>query len=120
MTNKKLQKAISFLVAFALLLSGISGVAFPIVKADTSRDIYNAAKTYIDLNQNEVTLEGLLTAVKVVNSEVTLSASDFYIKHAVPGVKDVMADGSTNEYPLNIEGSDGAVAAVFVVNGERH
>ena len=120
MTNKKLQKAISFLVAFALLLSGISGVAFPIVKADTSRDIYNAAKTYIDLNQNEVTLEGLLTAVKVVNSEVTLSASDFYIKHAVPGVKDVMADGSENEYPLNIEGSDGAVAAIFEYDGNRY
>ena len=113
MFTKKAKKAICLLVVLALILSGISGIAFPIVKADTNIDIFDAAKTYIALNQNEVTLEGLLTSVQKVKSDVTLSASDFYIKHAVPGVKDVMADGSTNTYPLNIDGSDGAVAAIF-------
>lgn len=121
MFNKRSQKVISFLVAFALVLTGILGVAFPVVKADAAMvtDIFEAAKAYVVLNQNEVTFEGLLTAVRKVKSEVTLSANDFYIKHAVPGVKDVMADGSTNEYPLNIEGSDGAVAAIFGYNGAR-
>ena len=120
MLTKKLRKAISLIVAFALLLTGISGVTFPIVKADAVVDIFDAARAYVALNQNEVTLEGILTAVQKVKSDVTLSANDFYIKHAVPGVNDVMADGSENKYPLNIAGSDGAVVAVFVYNGNRY
>ena len=120
MLTKKLQKAVSFIVAFALLLSGIAGITFPIVKADTFADILDVAKTYVALNQNEVTLDGLLTAVKKIKPEITLASNDFYIKHAVPGVKDVMADGSANEYPLNIEGSDGAVVAIFEYNGNRY
>ena len=33
---------------------------------------------------------------------------------------DVMADGSVNQYPLNITGSDGAVSAIFTYNGQRY
>ena len=78
--------------------------------------VTDAARTYVIGYKNNVTPEGLLAAVRNVVPTVTLDIeNDFYIKHAVNGVKD-----NTTENPLNIEGSDGAVAAVFVNNGKRY
>ncbi len=117
---KNIKKLLSFILALAVILTSFAGINMFSVSAASVDDIKTAAGAYVKANENAVTAEGLLAAVQAVDSSITLdTANDFYIKHAVPGVKDVMANGSTNEYPLNIEGSDGAVAAVFGFNGER-
>ena len=74
--------------------------------------ILNTAKAYVNAYGNDLTYDGLLDAVKTVYTDITLAKEDFFIKHAVPGVKD---DDTKSGYPLNIPGSDGAVAAVFKV-----
>ena len=80
---------------------------------ELSQKIISQAEKYVEKNKNDVTPAGLLAAVKEINADVTLDAEkDFFIKHAVPGVKD---DDTKSGYPLNIPGSDGAVAAVFKV-----
>ena len=109
-----MKKLLSYILALAVILTSFAGINMFSVSAATVDDIFTVAEEYVKANENAVTADGLLAAVQAVDANVTLDvANDFYIKHAVPGVKDVMADGSTNEYPLNIEGSDGAVAAIF-------
>ena len=116
-----MKKILSFILTLAVILTSFAGINMFSVSAATVDDIFTAAEEYVKTNENAVTADGLLAAVQAVDSSVTLdTTNDFYIKYAVPGVKDVMADGSTNEYPLNIEGSDGAVAAIFGYNGARY
>ena len=116
-----MKKILSFILTLAVILTSFAGINMFSVSAATVDDIFTAAEEYVKTNENAVTADGLLAAVQAVDANVTLDvANDFYIKYAVPGVKDVMADGSTNEYPLNIEGSDGAVAAIFGYNGARY
>lgn len=78
-------------------------------------DAFSAARLYVNTKRNASTADGLLNAVKEILPDITLKDEDFYVKHAVNGVRDDTAD-----YPLNIKGSDGAVAAVFELNGKRY
>lgn len=74
-----------------------------------------AAEAYVQENRNTVTAAGLLEAVQQTVPSALLDASDdFFIKHAVPGATD-----DDPQYPLDIPGSDGAVAAVFEVDDQR-
>lgn len=96
----------------AILL--LTGTAVPFSAEDNViADVLAAAEAYVTETGNNVTAEGLRNAVKAVNSEVRLLDEDFFVKHAVPGVKD---DDTQSGYPLEIPGSDGAVAAVFIEN----
>lgn len=123
-------KFLSGLAALAVLTSSLFISAFS-VSADTAGDVRAAASAYVEAKRNDVTPEGLLAAVKAVAPTATMNYSrenyvpedgkyqitgDFFIKHAIPGVKD---DDTTSGYPLSIPGSDGAVAAVFDVDGEK-
>ena len=76
-------------------------------------DAFSAARLYVNTKRNASTADGLLNAVKEILPDITLKDEDFYVKHAVNGVRDDTADD-----PLNIKGSDGAVAAVFELNGK--
>lgn len=99
-----------------ILLSCMTAVLPLDVSADGMADIiFAAAKAYVDIKQNEVTKEGLLAAVQAVEPTAALPQSNFYIKHAVPGVTD---DDTESGYPLSIPGSDGAVAARFTVGNQ--
>lgn len=123
-------KFLSGLAALAVLASSLFVSAIS-VSADTAGDVRAAASAYVEAKRNDVTPEGLLAAVKAVAPTATMSydrtnyvpedgkyqiTGDFFIKHAIPGVKD---DDTTSGYPLSIPGSDGAVAAVFDVDGEK-
>ena len=115
MKKALITKIFSGMLTFALLLSCSVIPTFALDSNGT--DIIEAAKAYVTEQQNNVTPAGLLAAVKEINADVTMDAEkDFFIKHAVPGVKD---DDTKSGYPLNIPGSDGAVAAVFTLNNEK-
>ena len=115
MKKALITKIFSGMLTFALLLSCSVIPAFALDSNGT--DIIEAAKAYVTEQQNSVTPAGLLEAVQKVNAGVTMDAEkDFFIKHAVPGVKD---DDTKSGYPLNIPGSDGAVAAVFTLGNEK-
>lgn len=115
---KKHRKILGAVSAMAVLLSCMTAVLPLGAAAATEDDIYNAAKAYVDANQNNVTKDGLLEAVKAVEPDATIAAdADFYIKYAVPGVTD---DDTESGYQLNIPGSDGAVAARFTVGSETY
>ena len=102
--------AVSVLLS-CIVLPGITSYA-----AGTE-EILSAAEEYVVSARNTVTASGLLDAVKKVNSAVKLDDdNDFFIKHAVPAVKD---DDTVSGYRLDISGSNGAVAAIFSVGGER-
>ena len=115
MKKALITKIFSGMLTFALLLSCSVIPTFALDSNGT--DIIEAAKAYVTEQQNNVTPAGLLEAVQKVNAGVTMDAeNDFFIKHAVPGVKD---DDTKSGYPLNIPGSDGAVAAVFTLGNEK-
>lgn len=85
-THRKILGAVS---AMIILLSCMTAVLPLDVSADGMADIiFAAAKAYVDIKQNEVTKEGLLAAVQAVEPTAALPQSNFYIKHAVPGVTD--------------------------------
>ena len=108
MRRKTFAKLLGTAASAAILLSSMGIAAVP-VSAASEEELRQAAKAYVDANKNAVTPEGLLAAVQAVCPGATLDTeNDFFIKHAVPGVTD-----DDPEYPLNIPGSDGAVAAVF-------
>lgn len=114
MRRKTFAKFLGTAASAAILLSSMGIAAVP-VSAASEEELRQAAKAYVDANKNAVTPEGLLAAVQAVCPGATLDEeNDFFIKHAVPGVTD-----DDPEYPLNIPGSDGAVAAVFEADGER-
>ena len=115
------KKLLSIGAALAISLSSLSVFMLSAAADVSATDVQTAAKLYVQAYKNNATKEGLLQYVQtaVEDTSITLADADFFIKHAVPGVTDVMADGSTNEYPLNIEGSNGAVAAIFGVGNER-
>lgn len=79
-----------------------------------------AVAEYTDEVGNAITCSGLLAAVreKLANltDKIELSEMDFYVKHAVNGVVDEDPDEKTR---INIAGSDGAVAAIFEIEGKR-
>ena len=113
MKNK--YKIISILCVFAIVFSFFSVVSsFGISAANENNDVILAATQYVNNARNSATSEGLLSAVKAVNSKLTLKKEDFYIKHSVDGCTD---DDKTSGYPLKIEGSDGAVSAI-IYNGK--
>ena len=113
---RKHRKILGAVSAMAVLLSCMTAVLPLGAMAATEDDIHDAAKAYVEANQNETTKEGLLEAVRAVEPQATIKADeDFYIKYAVPGVTD---DDTESGYPLNILGSDGAVAVRFTV-GEQ-
>ena len=111
MKHKLLARILSIVFSISLVLS-MTQISFINAFADSS--LLEAAKAYVKTEGNNVTREGLLAAVKLVRSDAELSDSDFFIKHAVNGVKD-----DDKDYPLNIPGSNGAVAAVFTVGTEK-
>ena len=111
------KKTIRFLSVFLSVILLLSGVAVPSFAAESYEDIIQAAKEYVRTNKNDSDCEGLLAAIRAVNSDVTLDEeNDFFIKHAVDGVCD---NDDTYGYRLNISGSNGAVAAIFEINGRR-
>jgi len=113
---RKHRKILGAVSAMAVLLSCMTAVLPLGAMAATEDDIHDAAKAYVEANQNETTKEGLLEAVRAVEPQATIKADeDFYIKYAVPGVTD---DDTESGYPLNIPGLDGAVAVRFTV-GEQ-
>lgn len=76
-----------------------------------------AVSAYAAKNGNGTTADGLLSGVKTALKTLTddIELTQFYIKHAVNGVVDEDKDETTR---INIAGSDGAIAAVFKVNGK--
>lgn len=117
MNKKKTANWLSILTVFAVLLSCLAVSMPSSAVADTTQDrICAAAAAYVAENQNASTPAGLLAEVRKVNANVTLDGdTDFFIKHAVPGVTDT---DTSSGYPLNIPGTDGAVAAVFKLDGQ--
>ena len=115
MRIKRMNRLCGIVSAIAVLLSCMAGITGTIAVSAAENDgIITLAEQYVAANRNGVSAEGLLNAVKAEYPSVTLNENDFYIKHAVNGVKD-----DTSDYPLDIQGSDGAVAAVFVNGGSR-
>lgn len=113
----KSKKILSIVCAFSLVVSSMFCTNLLSASAEENNYdiIYNAANAYVQSALNEATAEELLSAVQSVLPEVTLdTANDYFIKHAVPGVKD-----DDTSYPLSIPGSDGAVAAIFGYNSQR-
>lgn len=114
------KKIISTALSLFLLLSGMA--ALPTyanaeeISQDTAAAIRSAAEAYVENKLNDSTKAGLLAAVKEAAAGVTLADSDYFMKHAVPGVRD---DDTVSGYPISIPGSDGAVSAVFQLNGSR-
>ena len=76
--------------------------------------VQKAFTEYVTANKNDSKAQGLLEAVKAVNSTATLADEDFAIYYAQPGVSD---NDTASGYQLNIPGNDGAVAATFTVAG---
>jgi len=116
MNNKVWSKILSISFAFILVLTCINFTPISTIASSVEENVLSAASTYVKQKKNSVTREGLLTAVRAVEPAATLSESDFYIQHSIPGVTDT---DTTSGYPLNIEGSDGAVVAVFEVDDNR-
>ncbi|MDR1891690.1 MAG: hypothetical protein LBQ48_01575, partial [Oscillospiraceae bacterium] len=125
------KRLIGSLAAAAMIFSVLFAVSIPASANGTADEVCAAARAYVEINKNLVTPEGLLAAVRRAVPSATLRATtsggtddsamlvtgdDFFIKHAVPGVTD---DDTTSGYPLDIPGSDGAVAALFEVGGEK-
>lgn len=108
---KKIKISSSILCISAIILTYFS-LAFSVNSFAASDDsaIITEAINYVKNAQNSATREELLAAVQSVDSEITLKEDDFYIKHSVDGCYD---DDTVSGYPLKIEGSDGAVAAIF-------
>ena len=110
-------KICSIILAVAVMIAGTVTATFTVSAETTADAIIAAAKAYVLEKQNNVKPADLLAAVQKVDASVTLdTAKDFFIKHAVPGVTD---NDTTSGYKLDIPGSDGAVAAVFELGGER-
>ena len=109
-------KVLGVLLSAALLLSlTAAGLQSLIALADNdATDLLAAAAAYVDQAGNAVTREGLLAAVSAAEPTAELAEEDIFIRHAVNGCYD-----EDTQYPLNIPGSDGAVAAVFTVGGSR-
>jgi len=112
----------SLAITAVLICSLFAGMQLSVAEefGDIEQTARAAAQAYVEEKQNDVTREGLLNAVNSALPEgvtATLAAKDFYIKHAVPGVKD---NDTTSGFPLNIPGSDGAVAAIFEIAGQRY
>lgn len=104
-------KLISILCAFVIIISSFAVLTSATLLAKSNENaLILAATAYVKSAKNAATHEGLLSAVKAVDDSVTLKEEDFYIKHSVDGCVD---DDTESGYPLKIEGSDGAVAAVF-------
>lgn len=84
------------------------------------QELYAAVDKYVSEKGNGVTAENLLESVRSQLSEckadIELSQYDFYIKHAINGVVD---EDPNQETRINIEGVDGAVAAIFEIGGRR-
>ena len=100
-----------------MLLISLSalGLQSLMASADSSAsDIVAAATAYVGQTKNAVTPEGLLGAVQAIAPTAQLAEDDFFIKHAVNGCYD-----EDKQYPLNIPGADGAVAAIFSVGDTR-
>ena len=112
--SKTLRKVLGISLSLVLLLSSLCIGSLVSMAASVEEDVAAAAKAYVDEKKNEATKDGFLAAVQSVVPEATLADADFYIHHAIPGVTD---DDTTSGYPLNIPGSDGAVAAVFDIAG---
>ena len=114
------KKIICTALSLFLLLSGMA--ALPTyanaeeISQDTAAAILGAAEAYVEYKLNDATKAGLLAAVKEAAAGVTIADSDYFMKHAVPGVRD---DDTVSGYPISIPGSDGAVSAVFQLNGSR-
>ena len=116
MIKKNCKRICSLMVAVTVLVSSfISALTFSVAAEDID-GVLTAAKSYVSANGNDSTADGLLKAAQVVNPQITLDTkNDFYIQYAVDGVKD-----DTTDYPLDIKGYDGAVAAIFELDGERY
>ena len=113
---KNFKNILSLFCVFVIVFTCFTIV--PVIKSEAisyENTIILAAIDYVKKSHNATTMDGLLTAVQKVAPEVTLKEEDFYIKHAVDGCYD---DDTTSGYPLKIEGSDGAVSAVFY-SGEK-
>lgn len=113
---KNKARFVSLLMSIAILLSSFAGMTMNTASAENINvdEALLLAKTYVDSKKNDVTLSGLLEAFKASIPDATLAESDFYVKHSVPGVKD-----DAKNYKLDITGSNGAVTAVFDVNGTK-
>lgn len=113
--RKTLQKTLCVFASLVILF-GMFCVGGLISSAASAEDVTETARAYILKMHNKVTKAGLLMAVQAVAPSASLEDADFYIQHAVPGVTDT---DTSSGYPLNIPGSDGAVAAIFTVDGQR-
>ena len=108
---KNAKKLLSLLCAVTIVFTCFAGITSVRSLADSDTDkIIAAAADYVKKAQNTVTKEELLSAVQKIDGSITLKNEDFYIKHSVDGCYD---DDTISGYPLKIEGSDGAVAAIF-------
>lgn len=116
---KKLNGFLACILSAAIIFSSFSFLNDIHTSAESSFDwdkVKAIATNYVQTQQNKVTAEGLLAAVKTYNSQITLDKNnDFYIRHAINGAKD-----NATDYPLDIKGSDGAVSAIFEYNGTRY
>jgi len=114
--SKSLRKVLSIFLSLALLLSSLLVGSLMATAASVEDEVAAAAKAYVNEKKNEVTKDGLIAIVKSVAPSATLADADFYIQHAIPGVTD---NDTTSGYVLDIPGTDGAVAAVFDVDGVK-
>ena len=86
------KKIICTALSLFLLLSGMA--ALPTyanaeeISQDTAAAILGAAEAYVEYKLNDATKAGLLAAVKEAAAGVTIADSDYFMKHAVPGVRD--------------------------------
>ncbi|MDD4413943.1 MAG: cadherin-like beta sandwich domain-containing protein [Oscillospiraceae bacterium] len=143
MKKRTASKLLSYLLAATMILSGLF-ISSPVLAEPLMEEVIalgrSAAAAYVESAKNNVTPEGLLAAVNnAINPLVaTLDAktnastrlvtnlrngacTDFFIKHSVPGVKDEYVGAQpepAGNIPLEIKGSDGAVAAIFRVGDE--
>lgn len=84
-------------------------------KTALNAQVVNAFRVYVENTGNNTNIEGLLEAVnkRITPAVASLTAEEFFIRHAVDGVYDEDLDESTK---LSISGHDGYVSAVFRVS----
>lgn len=120
MRKKLSMRIISLICCFALLLSSIVGTVIITTAALSIEELaVEAFKEYVMQAGNNTSAQAALEAVNkaIAPSVATIDSldEDFFILHSIDGVY----DEGDNNYPINLEGKNGYVSAIFNINGDK-